>query len=60
MSTFATPDEDRFEREYQPLPAPVAMFCLHCGREVIKNYDGRGTGWFHLGGSYPTRCGGRQ
>lgn len=32
------------------LPSNVAgaAVCINCGDEVIRNYDGRGTGWSHI------------
>jgi hypothetical protein len=25
-----------------------AAICIHCGADVIRNYDGIGTGWSHI------------
>lgn len=35
--TVATPSDDFDD-----------LTCAHCPDEVIRNYDGRGTGWSHI------------
>jgi hypothetical protein len=36
----------------EPVPcgvgSPIEQVCRNCGDEVIRNYDGRGTGWSHI------------
>jgi hypothetical protein len=43
--TTATPDYDALERA--GWPDDGQLVCANCGVDVVKNYDGRGTGWFH-------------
>jgi hypothetical protein len=38
------------DTETYATPSNVAggAVCIHCCDEVIRNYDGRGTGWSHI------------
>jgi hypothetical protein len=48
VPTSAAPDDERWARDLDALGWEAAdVHCRYCRRVLVKDYDGRGTGWSH-------------